>query len=247
MKITLNFQRIVRAGLMGLVTLASGLWTTSAAESSSFARIKSVRIERMNVVVEVEASTDFTKVTLESSTRVGRRAWLPRAVQLIDATESVAKITFSVPISPAIEILRVRGDLAESSLPAELYTGTNKFTIPGGGVPIGGMEYQNQGPVTSAPNTDSREGESARSVVESDIWKLAGDTLFFFNQYRGLQVIDVANPDAPEVTGTYDLPGAGEQMYVINGTNVLLLARDNCAWYGTESQSRVILLQVRDG
>ena len=84
-------------------------------------------------------------------------------------------------------------------------------------------------------------------MVESDIWKLDGDTLFFFNQYRGLQVFNVSVPDSPVVTGTYDLPGSGEQMYVINGTNVVLLARDNCSWYGSGNDSRVVLLQLRDG
>ena len=37
----------------------------------------------------------------------------------------------------------------------------------------------------------------ARAVTESDIWEISGDTLYFFNQYRGLQVIDVSEPDAP--------------------------------------------------
>ena len=52
------------------------------------------------------------------------------------------------------------------------------------------------------PTTSS----DTRSVVESDIWKIDGDTMYFFNQNRGLQVIDVSNPDLPVLTGTYDLP-----------------------------------------
>lgn len=240
--------------------LWSALSSTHAAAAESFARIQSVRIEKANIVVEIEASTDFTKVTLESSTRVGRRAWEPRAVKVLDPLDGlVARVTFTVPVSPAIEILRVRGDLAENTLPAEFYSGTNKFSVVNNGnANAGGL---GGGVLTSAPTEDRAVmdgGGGARSVVESDIWKIEGDTLFFFNQYRGLQVIDVANPDAPVVTGTYDLAGAGEQMYVINGTNVVLLARDNCSWYGGislrgdglwygGSDGRIVLLQIRDG
>jgi hypothetical protein len=46
-----------------------------AADDATFARIKTVRIEKTNIVVDVEASGNFTRVTLESSTRLGRRAW----------------------------------------------------------------------------------------------------------------------------------------------------------------------------
>ena len=245
---------IVWTGLLSLLAVATASQSTRAAEDTSFARITSVRIESTNVVVAAEASTDFTKVTLESSTRLGRRAWLPRAVQLISSSEAIANITFTVPISPEIEILRVRGDRTEDTLPAEFYTGTNKFNVAGngggnflgGGTTAGGDGGAGAGG-PAAPNEGGRDNASPRGVVESDIWKLEGDTLFFFNQYRGLQVLDVSDPDSPEITGTYDLPGAGEQMYVINGTNVVLLARDNCAWYGTESSSRIVLLQLRNG
>src|SRR6185436_11191425 len=45
-------------------------------------------------------------------------------------------------------------------------------------------------------------GQTApREVVESDIWRIRGQTVYFFNQMRGLQVIDVSNPDAATVTG----------------------------------------------
>ena len=238
---------LVRFCMAALLLAGAGPGRAEAAEVEPYARIKSARIEKTNIVVEVEASANFTKVTLESSTRVGRRAWEPRAVKLMNDLEAAsANVTFTLPISPALEILRVRADLVENSLPTEFYTGTNKFTnvTTAGGVAAGA------GDGTSAPTREgdaNAGGGSSRTVVESDIWKLEGDTLFFFNQYRGLQVINVAAPEDPVVTGTYDLAGAGEQMFVINGTNVVLLARDNCSWYGTESQSRIVLLQLRAG
>jgi hypothetical protein len=230
-----------------LLLFGTALISAWAAEDATFARIKAVRIEKTNIVVEVEASGNFTKVTLESSTRLGRRAWEPRGVTVLTNSQALANATFTVPISPSVEILRVRADLAANTLPAELFTGTTNFTHAGSSGPGGAVFDGNAGPA-SGPGRDSAvESGPSRSVVESDIWKLEGDTLFFFNQYRGLQVMDVSSPDSPIVTGTYDLPGSGEQMYVINGTNVVLLARDNCSWYGSGNDSRVVLLQVRNG
>ncbi len=232
---------------LALLLLGAPCSRAFAAEGAS-ARIKLVRIEKTNVVVEVEASGNFAKVTLESSTRVGKRAWEPRGVQVLtNSTETATTLTFNVPVSPAIEVLRVRADLVENTLPAQFFTGTNEFSLSGSadGIPV---DSATGAPNTSAPGREAGDGAgSDRSVVESDIWKLDGDTLFFFNQYRGLQVIDVSDPDSPDVTGTYDLPGSGEQMYVINGTNVVLLALDNCSWYGSGNDSRVVLLQLRDG
>jgi len=218
-----------------------------AADDATFARIKTVRIEKTNIVVDVEASGNFTRVTLESSTRLGRRAWEPRGVKVLTNNEALANATFTLPISPSIEILRVRADLAANTLPASLFTGETNFTHAGtaGGPAV----FDGTAGPTAGPGRENSgdSGAPSRSVVESDIWKLEGDTLFFFNQYRGLQILDVSDPDSPAVTGTYDLPGSGEQMYVVNGTNVVLLARDNCSWYGDGNNSRVVLLQVRSG
>ena len=213
-----------------------------------YARITSVVLQGDNVVVEVEASTAFTKITLESSTRVGRRAWEPRAVHHLEGVlwvQNVTTFTFTVPISPALEILRVRGDVS-SALPAEFYQGTDEFVSgTGSGGPRGDVAVGAPGDFSGAPEQDS--GGEDRTVEESDIWKLEGDTLFFFNQYRGLQVMDVSNPDAPDLTGTFDIPAAGEQMYVIDGSKVVLLARDTCSWWGDSSESRVILLDASTG
>jgi hypothetical protein len=237
---------------MAFVLLTTAATQVAAADAAASARIKSVRIAQTNVVVDVEASGNFTKVTLESSARLGRRAWEPRGVKVLTNNEALANMTFTVPISPAIEILRVRADLAENTLPPTLYAGATNFAVaPGAAGPNflgrGAADGGPGAPTAPAENTAPQTGDQPRSVVESDIWKLDGDTLFFFNQYRGLQVFDVAAPDSPVLTGTYDLPGSGEQMYVLNGTNVVLLARDNCSWFGSGNDSRVVLLQLRNG
>jgi len=233
------WNRAVAAGLVLLLSAA----TSFGAEAT--ARITGVRIEKAQVVVDVEAAGELAKVTLESSPRVGRRAWEPRAVKLLDgseAAEGLVKFSFTVPLSPAVEILRVRGDLAAGALPSIFYGGTNKFNAGANG---GNMAA---GPTAQVVDRAAEDGAGApREVAESDIWKLEGDTLYFFNQYRGLQMLDVANPDAPVLTGTYDLAASGEQMYVLDGAKVALLARDNCAWWADGNQSRVMLLEVKNG
>src|SRR5690606_16170174 len=115
------------AAVIGAALVASGWFTTgaTAAAEEAFARITSIAVERDNVIVQVEASASLAKVTLESSTRVGRRAWEPRAVYILQRTgEGTVNFTFEVPVSPALEILRVRGDLGDQVLPASFYEGT---------------------------------------------------------------------------------------------------------------------------
>src|SRR6266478_8066509 len=53
------------------------------------------------------------------------------------------------------------------------------------------------GPLAATPATDNGSTTTPRTVTESDIWKIRGHTLYFFNQLRGLQIIDITNPDAP--------------------------------------------------
>ncbi len=237
--------------LLGAALLMLARADARAAET--YARITSIHVEKANVIVEVQASAKLGKVTLESSTRVGRKAWEPRGVQVVKpgAAADTVNLTFTVPISPAVELLRVRGDFADNMLPPSFYEGTNKFiaaTGGGGGTGAGAgggavMAAPGAADKNSAPETE----DQTRSVVESDIWKIDGDTLYFFNQNRGLQVIDVSNPDNPVLTGTYDLPASGEDMYLLGPGKIALLAQDNCSWYGNSVGSHVVLLQVKNG
>jgi hypothetical protein len=183
-------------------------------------------------------------VTLESSTRVGRKAWEPRGVEVLNGDgDGTVNLKFNVPISPAIEILRVRGDFGDQVLPASFYAGESKFTAATGS---GGPAVFAPGVANDRSAAPGAEADT-RSVVESDIWKVDGDTLYFFNQNRGLQVIDISNPDSPVLTGTYDLAASGEQMYLIDHDKIALLARDNCSWYGNSQGSSITLLQVKNG
>ncbi len=77
---------------------------------------------------------------------------------------------------------------------------------------------------SAALATDTAERTaSSTEIVESDIWKVEGNLLYFFNQYRGLQIIDIHDPFAPELVAYLRMPALGEQMYVLDDQSVVLL------------------------
>jgi len=186
--------------------------------------LTAVRVEITNVVVTALVPSGVRKVTLESRERLAPGSWEPRAVRRLDGAG--ATLTFRLPVSRSAEILRVRTDATEP-LPASFYTGTNEFiSQPADGAgpgSAGNIDLNMAGPGAASP------ADSSREVVESDIWKIRGSSLYFFNQLRGLQIIDITNPDAASVRGTLELPAAGEEMYVLGTSHVVLLARAGCS------------------
>ena len=149
-------------------------------------------------------------------------------------------ITFQLPRSRQLEVMRVRGDASEP-LPASFYGGTNSFYGQSSSDP-NGLRGPGVGPLDAlVPGTPAQD--TARGVVESDIWKTRGHTLYFFNQLRGLQIIDVTNPDAAVVRGTLELPAAGEALYLLGTQHVVLLARNDCSY----DQSQVWIVADTNG
>ncbi len=204
--------------------------------------IQSIQPDGSDIVVQVQVPSGVRRVTLEGRERAGRQSWEPRAVARLDG--SGGTITFRLARTQKLALLRVRGDATEP-LPTAFYAGTNSFlgevvaatdgtaATPGSFVTYSSLD--NRTDLTATPTAS--EGDS-REVVESDIWKIRGQTLYFFNQYRGLQIIDLSNPDNPVVRGTLALPAAGEQMYLLGTDHVVLLARDGCNY----AQSQVLVV-----
>ncbi len=204
--------------------------------------ITSVQLDGTNVVVTARVPAGLKRLTLECRSRLGAGGWAPRAVARLDG--SGGDVTFRVPRSAQLEVLRVRADDHEA-LPAPFYTGTNSFA----GQPVNSSSALLGGAMDGrggAPAGDLNPGGGAptREVVESDIWQIRGDTLYFFNQYRGLQVIDVSVPDGARVKGTLPLPAAGEQMYLLGDKHVVLLARDGCGWSQDGPVSQALVVNV---
>lgn len=197
-------------------------------------QITDVRLEGTNIVVVAKIPAGLRKVTLESRPRLGAGTWVPQTVARLDGTGG--EWTFRLPRTAQFELLRVRADTSEP-FPASFYQGTNEFVGPPGS---GGFRNDFPSPEDAAAGSTT-SGTGGRTVVESDIWNVQGDTLYFFNQYRGLQVIDIANPETPQLRGALPLPATGEQMYVI-GKFAVLLTRD-CN--GSPGQSTVLVVDTQ--
>src|SRR5688572_3728611 len=167
-------------------------------------QISSVYAAGPDIVVTVEVPGGLRRVTLESRTQLSTGAWEPRAVQRLDGTGGQA--TFTLPANAHVQLLRVRAS-EHDPLPESFYRGSNTFENR--------VRLAQNLDASAAPTTDpsltplySSPGGSVappplavREVSESDIWKLRGDTLYYFNHYRGLQVIDVSDADAPAIRG----------------------------------------------
>ena len=178
-------------------------------------QITSIRPAQSNIVVTVEVPKGLRKVTLESRAQLNIGAWEPRAVQRLDGTGG--RITFTLPAAGDVQMMRVRAN-ERDPLPESFYSGSNSFENR---VKLTQNFDANtalaMAPASASPQTSSLANSlppgtlAFRPVSESDIWKVRGNTLYYFNHYRGLQVIDLSNADAPVIRGVFPLPAAGEQ------------------------------------
>ena len=191
--------------------------------------IDSIELTRGEVVVHVAVPAGVKKVTLESRTRLGAGTWIPRAVQRVDGA---GELTIRLARSASLEMLRVRGD-AQEPLPTSFYQGKTNFAGQASAYDQSGLTYFRGGAVDgTVPSTAPGNTAATRTVVESDIWSVRGHTLYFFNQYRGLQIIDLTQPDAPVLRAHLDMAAVGEQMYVPDDDHVILLVQNSSSGTG---------------
>jgi len=212
-------------------------------------RITAIDTSHASLVITADAPAGAQRLVLEGADHGEFGAWRPRAVQRVHAP---GPVTFELPLQLAatlgVEMFRVRAD-TNDPLPAAFYTGkVNHPAEPSpGGMPVlfrgaDGSEWvvDTAVPTTPSPTTPQR------TVAESDIWRLHGERLYFFNHQRGLQIVDVSRTDAPALLATFPLPGSGEQMYLLDDRHVVLLARAQpCddSW-GQNARSAVVIIDV---
>ena len=218
----------LRSCLALAVFLASG---TALHAQGTEPAISNVRGKTVTVAVPA----GFDSVTLQRlrpATPARAASW--RTVDTQFPRAAATTLTFRLGKLTPQRSLRVFGRHG-APLPAGFFTGVTNFSSE---PPAVRATSHNSQPTTQGPGVftpgDMFNGAvgdpSARAVVESDIWKLAGDRLYFFNQLRGLQVFDVAQPDAPALLGTLRLPAVGEDMYVLASGHAVLLKRDYSWW-----------------
>ena len=86
--------------------------------------------------------------------------------------------------------------------------------------------------------SDTGAKSALPSVEESDVWRVHGDKIYFFNRLRGLQVIDAADSANPRLSGQLPLAGVGEEMYILappdgDATGAILLT--SLPWSPTQA------------
>lgn len=108
--------------------------------------------------------------------------------------------------------------------PAAFRTGKTKFA--GREIPYTPTEDVTLGSTALDSSAGKAGSDSKSAIEESDIWKISGTRIFFFNQHRGLQVIETSNPADPEIVSSLRMPAVGEDMYLLPNSRALLVRRD---------------------
>lgn len=87
---------------------------------------------------------------------------------------------------------------------------------------------------------DSAGGGESRSVEEGDIYRLADSGLLInLNAYRGLQLIDISNPDAPHIVGGARISGSPVELYVQDDM-VYVLMNHWRGYYGSIHEPQLV-------
>lgn len=101
---------------------------------------------------------------------------------------------------------------------------------------------------TLGAEASPQAAEVKRVIEESDIFKVADDTLFVLNPYRGLVAIDISHPDQPTIVGRSPIIGSPKDMYV-RGDRAYILMNDWYDWNRGSEQfhgSQVLVVDVSD-
>ncbi|MEC8043451.1 MAG: beta-propeller domain-containing protein [Verrucomicrobiota bacterium] len=135
--------------------------------------------------------------------------------------DSEGKVFFRIPF--AIERNNVRFEWnAYDPLPYSFYSGISNFSTRAANP--NGSDFMLARTFASETSVESSDSDQASNEVEeSDIWKIDGNHLFFFNQRRGLQIVDIEEPRKPQVLARYRLPASGEQMYISDSGKFIFL------------------------
>jgi hypothetical protein len=89
---------------------------------------------------------------------------------------------------------------------------------------LGGCGAGDSGKATNDRTPPAAPGMRQPVIVESDIYRLAGDHLFLQNEETGLNILDVAAPSHPKLVGRLPATaGSAGEMYVREAVAVVLL------------------------
>jgi len=202
-------------------------------------RTASLNVPRGIPQVVIEFRSTKSGKAVQSSSQ-----WTTYKTLRIKATPATARI--SLPADFANKSWRARTvqaavPAAPKKFPSKFYAGQKSFKAAvapsyavqapqSGGTTSIKTTGVAAGNVATAPlvsdslNSSASKTATAATVQESDIWKTDGTTAYFFNQLRGLQVIDLSNPSTPSLIASYRLPEKGQDLYIVSGAGTVRYA-----------------------
>lgn len=240
-RLLLSLVAILMFGLASIVEAAPGALKMLPLEIST---------ERREAVVSVPAG--YGMVSLQRFDKGS--GWKRIAAKA--AQEGILK--FPLPAAPETTKWRALGrlivkDTATGKFPAAFLKGNNQFgplkNRNSGGYFLNGPSML-AGDFGRNVTTDAATPPPGAEPVEADIWKIQGNTIYFFNQLRGLQVLDISNPADPRLTASLRLPAVGQDLYLLPGGTadeqyVVLLTRSQSR--NGEERTRIQLVKVTNG
>ncbi|MFH2009996.1 MAG: beta-propeller domain-containing protein, partial [bacterium] len=168
--------------------------------------------------------------------RIGLQLWL---ITIIGGLALAAAACDGGTVAPAAPVV---GDTLFTSAPPDY-----------GGWGYGFEDDANTRGEAGVPSGDQGgQATPEREIEEADIVKVVGTTLYALNMYRGLYVIDIANPDAPAIRGHLDTFGYPVEMYVRDDRAYLVLSNYFRIWRDpanpyAEIGSAVVAVDVSNG
>jgi hypothetical protein len=129
--------------------------------------------------------------------------------------------------------------VSHDKFPTAFYKGKSSFS-PGKAAP-GNVA----GPLGQAGTGSLTDKGTGSIPEEADIWKIDGSTVYFFNQLRGLQVLDLKNPADPHLTASLRLPAVGQDLYLLPGSGDRSLVLLTESWSDQDGQrTRINVVKV---
>ncbi len=181
-----------------------------------------VRAAEVVMPVTVAANRVTGRVTLPEGTTsltLQRAAAGGRWVKVRTIPAAPGAMTMRLPPAGRNTKFRVSVNVRnpeQTRFPKVFYQGKSTFgpsRVVSGGLRASFLDMAYAGVVAVMPKAD--DAAQPEAPAEADIWKLAGTTAYFFNQFRGLQVIDLARPEAPRLIASLRLPAAGQDLYLL--------------------------------
>jgi hypothetical protein len=204
-----------------------------SAKSAVWRIYKIVSVKATPAMARIALPADYSSKSWRATIEKGAVASVPPVVKKFPARFYSGKKSFPAAISKSYAV--------QTSQPSGITSG--KTTSVVANVPNSQLSSDSVNTSVSVAAPTPTTG----TPVESDIWETNGTSVYFFNQLRGLQVIDLSTPSNPVLTATYRLPAVGQDLYVVQGlgaTNYAILLTQQYDQTTYQSSTGVLMIAV---